>query len=182
MATASPASTRTNAAPSVDALFGKKVQPDKYAPTVPPESLAAALIVRYMGEQIIEYKKDGEDRRAKKQLFASRGGEGRWFSVFGSPNLNSQLRKVRTGGILLVKYRGKEPDELQRDVHVWDVAESTATLDQVRALRATPAWVEREESFELEFQVASDADKERMNTRRAAPPEPPPHTDDDLPF
>lgn len=185
---ASPGTTASTTGANTDksvsgAIFDRPIQPDKYAPTIPPEHLDEALIVKYEGEQTIEFTKDGETRRVKKHVFQSRGGEGAYFSVFGSPNLNSQLRKVRQGATLLIRYRGKEPDELGRDVHVWDVTGTTATTDHVRQLRATGPWVTRETLFELARQSAASAEKDRLASRRAGqPPEPPPHTDDDLPF
>jgi hypothetical protein len=168
-------------------LFGTAVEPDKPAPTVEYDALGRGAIVTHKGLRIIEFKKDGEDRKTKLHMFATRGGGGPWFSMFGTANLDSQLRKTRPGAVLLLRYAGKQPVEgSEQGQHVWEVRETAATAEQIAQLRARPEWVDRELLLDGAILAAATAEKTRRQNRAASSggggDAPPPHDDEDRPF
>lgn len=186
--------TDKDATPGADALtqqmFGRVLEPDRPAPTLDYDALRYGAIVVHRGIRVIEYKREGKDRKTKLHLFATRGGGGPWFSVFGTANLDSQLRKAKPGAVLLLQYAGKQPvgmpDQTEQEQHVWHVRETVATPAQVAQLRARPEWVERELALDTAIVAAAVAERERRNGNRAQESgtghdDAPPLDDGDLP-
>lgn len=167
-------------------LFGKQVTPDRPAPTLEYQALEdGGVIVKHEGIKVIEYKKDGRDRKTKLHMFSSKAGQGNWFSVFGNANLDSQIRKLsRPGVIFLLRYAGKQKLEgSDREQHMWEVAETSARLEQINQLRERDEWRTRELALDAAITAADRAELERRTSRdTSGEPAPPPHEDDDLPF
>jgi hypothetical protein len=168
-------------------LFGRTIEPDKPAPTLDYDSLRYGAIVTHKGIRVIEYQKDGKNRKTKLHMFATQGGLGPWFSVFGTANLDSQLRKARTGAVLLLRYAGKQKEAgSEQEVHMWEVRETTASPAMIQQLRERPEWRERELALEGAIGQAALAEQERRAQRSSGsgPDDeaPPPHDDNDRPF
>jgi hypothetical protein len=166
-------------------LFGKQLDPDKPAPTVDYDALKNGAIVTHQGYSVIEYKKDGQDRKTKLHMFATKGGIGGWFSVFGTANLDSQLRKARAGSIMLIRYAGKQkPDATsEQEQHMWEVRETAATPEQIVQLRERSEWRDRELALDAAIAAAAQAERERRESRQSGQGDgAPPHDDSDVPF
>lgn len=163
------------ATPRLPAFF-RTINPDESAPVVNRDDLHTGAIVRYVSTREVE----AMGRRSKLHVFYARGGEGVPFAVWGSSELDSQLRKLRGGtGIVFLRYNGKvtHPTMPGRTVHKWTVQEAIgAKLEHVRKVRAD--WAEQETVLDATIAAASDRDRARLEAGAAeAPPE-----DDDLPF
>lgn len=168
-------------------LFGRALEPDKPAPTLDYDSLRYGAIVTHKGIRVIEYKKDGQDRKTKLHMFATQGGIGPWFSVFGTANLDSQLRKARAGAVLLLRYAGKQKEPgSEQEVHMWEVRETSASAVMIQQLRERPEWKERELALEGAIRQAALAEQERRQQRSSGsgPDDDgaPPHDDNDRPY
>lgn len=164
-----------------DELFTQHVQPDRPAPTLERECLKVPQIVQYKGPRWIEYEKGGEAKKTKKQIFAAQGGTGPWFSVWGSMNLDSQLRQLRPGTLLRLTYLGQEEIDQDNKPHMWEVTATTATASAVAELRSRTPWPERERALLLDIERAQQEALARRDAARAVGEEPPP-PDDEPPF
>lgn len=176
-----PAASQLDGAKLTDALFSAPLEADKPAPTVNPEDLVQGAIVRKVGERPITWQKDGTTRRATIHLFANVANLDRWFSLFGSVNLDSQLRKVRDGAAILLRYVGKRPadDGSAKELHTWEIRQTMANPAQLQQLLATAEWAPRLEALDLAITQAAQREQERRATGQQ--PEAPPHTDADAP-
>ena len=172
--------TSTQAADAAtDAMFGHSITPDKPAPTLTPDDLKEGAIVRHEGARVVEYTRDGAKKTAKLHLFSSKGGEGDWFSLFGTAQLDSQLRKARAGVVILLKYLGKVKTPDGNEPHTWEVRPSSAGAEQIRKVRELD-WRDRETILDGQIKAAEAREKMRREVRQA--PAPAPAEDDDLPF
>jgi hypothetical protein len=164
-------------APKLPAFF-RTVNPDESAPVVTREELAQGVIVRFIGTRETDNRTTG--RKSRIHTFYARGGEGIPFAVWGSVELDSQLRKLRGGsGIVFLRYNGKveHPTMPGRTVHKWTVQEAVgAKLDHVR--KAREPFAEQEAALDAAVAAAAERDKARL---AAGAPDAPPE-DDDLPF
>jgi hypothetical protein len=166
--------------------FFRTINPDESAPVVDREALKAGAIVRYIGARDTENRTTG--RRSKIHTFYSEGGEGVAFAVWGSVELDSQLRKLRGGtGVVFLRYNGKVPHPTMPDrtVHKWTVSEAVnARLEHIRSAREP--YKEAEETLNGVIAAAAEADRQRM-LAQGGPGGPgyedvPPPPDDDTPF
>ena len=166
--------------------FGPEVQPDRPAPTIDRELLRQPQIVQYIGARVIEYKKNGEDKRTRKQVFASAGGNGPWFSLWGTMNLDSQLRQVKYGAIVRITYKGQEADAAGNQPHLFSVQVANGTRAQLDALRAQDEWAQAETWLRDQIEKQRADDMAKRDAARAdgaaSGDDVPPHDDADLPF
>ena len=168
------------APPKLPAFF-RTIQPDESAPVVGREDLAQGTIARFIGTRETDNRTTG--RKSRIHTFYARGGEGVPFAVWGSVELDSQLRKLRGGsGIVFIRYNGKVPHPTMpgRTVHKWTVQEALgAKLDHVR--KAREPFAEQEATLDATIAAAAERDKARLASLGSMD-EPPPPDDDDLPF
>ncbi len=163
-------------------IFTKRVEPDRPAPTLERELFTEPQIVQYKGVRFIEYKKDGEDRRTKKHLFAAAGGAGPWFSLWGSMNLDSQLRQLNAAAIIRLRYAGQIEERDGNKPHLFDVTATSASPAAIDQLRNVPEWKEREEWLAGRIAAALADDQAKRDAKRTAHDDgAPPHDDDDQP-
>lgn len=176
-----PAASQLDGAKLTDALFSAPLEADKPAPTVAPEDLVQGAIVRKVGERPITWQKDGGTRRATIHIFSSVANPDRWFSLFGSVNLDSQLRKVRAGAAVLLRYAGKMAlgDGSDRELHTWEIRQTMANPAQLQQLLGTAEWAPRLQALDLAITQAAQREAERRQLGQQ--PEAPPHTDADAP-
>ena len=162
--------------------FTQKVEPDKNAPTLDREVLRLSQIVQYKGVRFIEYDKDGATQKTRKHIFASQGGAGPWFSLWGSMNLDSQLRQLRPAAVFKLTYLGQEDLGENNKPFTWEVLTTSATPAQVDQIRQREPWPDHERQL-LEA-IARQAAEEhaRRDARRAAGDPAADAGDDDLPF
>ena len=162
------------------------VTPEARGVQVDREALATGVIVQHVGTRYV----DSDKARGFRHTFRTRGGlvGGMVFEIWGTAELNGMLKKLRPGVIMFLRYGGKvrHPDLPGADVHKWDVRDS-------RHSEVTPELREAikdngDAQFALEAVISDVREKERarFEQRRADAQargeEPPPHTDDDLPF
>jgi hypothetical protein len=166
------------APPRLPAFF-RTINPDESAPVVTREELGQGVIVRYIGTREVDNRSTG--RRSRIHTFYARGGEGVPFAVWGSVELDSQLRKLRGGsGVVFLRYNGKidHPTMPGRTVHKWTVQEALGAKAGHIA-KAREQFTEQEAALDAAIVSAAEADKARLAAGAAmdAPPD-----DDDLPF
>jgi hypothetical protein len=171
-------STGGNAAtPRLPAFF-RTINPDESAPVITREELAQGAIVRFIGTRETDNRTTG--RKSRIHTFYARGGEGVPFAVWGSVELDSQLRKLRGGsGIVFLRYNGKidHPTMPGRTVHKWTVQEALGAKAGHIA-KAREPFAEQEAALDASIAAAAERDKARLAAGAAdVPPE-----DDDLPF
>lgn len=158
--------------------FFRTVNPDESAPVVERAELSQGAIVRFIGTREVDNRQTG--RRSRIHTFYARGGEGVPFAVWGSVELDSQLRKLRGGtGIVFLRYNGKTEHATMpgRTVHKWTVHEAVgAKMEHVR--KAREQFAEQEAALDAAVAGAAERDKERLAAGAAEPPP----DDDDLPF
>lgn len=164
--------------PKLPAFF-RTINPDESAPMLTREDLAQGSIVRFIGTREVDNRSTG--RRSKIHTFYARGGEGVPFAVWGSVELDSQLRKLRGGaGVVFLRYNGKIPHPTMpgRTVHKWTVQEALGAKP-AHIAKAREGFVEQEAALDAAIAAAAEADKARLAAGAAmdAPPD-----DDDLPF
>lgn len=166
--------------PSADALFGRSVEPDKPAPIIEHSHLHAAVVVRHRSTRQVKTRTGGSTIHAFALGVAP---DAPWFSLWGSANLNSQLRKLRPGAVVLLRYAGQvtNPDETP-GAHQWEVRATSAPVAKIAEYLAGEDVAKRMRELTTIIERAGTEDRERRDARRAAN-EPPPHTDDDfIPF
>lgn len=164
-------------------IFTQRVEPDRPAASVNRELLRTPQIVKYIGPRYIEYEKDGAMQKTKKQLFQAQAGHGPWFAVWGTLNLDSQLRQLRLGALIRLRYLGQDENaEADRKPHLWEVSATSATPAAVDKLRAAEPWPSYEAQLLAGIEQAKAEDQARRDARQAAAEVPPPDQDDDLPF
>lgn len=160
--------------------FFRTINPDEAAPIVDRADLTGGVIVRYLGVREVPNRVTG--RTSRIHTFYARGGEGVPFAVWGSAELDSQLRKVRLApGIVFLRYNGKHPHPTMADrtVHKWTVQEAVgAKLEHVRKARAP--FADREAALDTVISEAAARDRERLAATGVT--DAPPPEDDDLPF
>jgi hypothetical protein len=181
-ATPAPASV-VDGARLTDALFSPPVEADKPAPMVNAEDLAQGAIVLKKGERPVKFRREGKERTTTVHIFASVAQPDRWFSLWGSQGLDSQLRKVRPGAALLLRYTGKRnlDDGTGREVHTWEIRQTSANPAQLQQLLGTAEWQPRVQALDLAITQATQREAERRAAGGSSEPEPPPHTDADAP-
>lgn len=175
-----PTGTPPPAAPPAPRLpaFFRTINPDESAPVVERAELAQGAIVRFIGTREVDNRQTG--RRSRIHTFYARGGEGVPFAVWGSVELDSQLRKLRGGtGIVFLRYNGKVDHATMpgRTVHKWTVQEAVGAKRE-HVQKAREAFTEHEAALDTAVAAAAERDKARL----AAGAELPPPEDDDLPF
>jgi hypothetical protein len=165
------------ATPKLPAFF-RTINPDESASVVGREDLAQGVIVRFIGTRDTDNRTTG--RKSRIHTFYARGGEGIPFAVWGSVELDSQLRKLRGGtGVVFLRYNGKIPHPTMpgHTVHKWTVQEALgAKLEHVR--KAREPFAEQEAKLDAAIGAAAERDKARL----AAGQQDTPPDDDDLPF
>lgn len=165
------------AAPKLPPYF-RTVNPDESAPIVDRSELSQGVIVKFIGTRKVDSHTPGR-RYSTIHTFYARGGEGLAFAVWGSTELDSQLRKLR-GNILYLRYGGKQPHATlpDRTVHKWAIQEALgARPEHIRKVRET--FADQEAALDVAIGAALERDKARMALGQ---PEAPPPEDDDLPF
>lgn len=163
--------------------FFRTVNPDESAPVIGREDLAQGAIVRFIGTRDTDNRTTG--RKSRIHTLYARGGEGVPFAVWGSVELDSQLRKLRGGaGIIFLRYNGKveHPTMPDRTVHKWTVREAVGVkLEHVR--KAREPFAEQEAALDAAIAAAAERDKARLAAAGpGAESDVPPPEDDDLPF
>lgn len=170
------------AAPKLPGYF-RTVNPDESAPVVDRAALTQGVIVRFIGTRRVENATQGPGRTSNIHTFYARGGEGIPFAVWGSQELDSQLRKLRGGtGIIFLRYNGKHPHATVpgHTVHKWSVQEALgAKLEHVR--KAREPFAEQEAALDKVIGDAAARDRERLAAAGIGGSDVPPE-DDDLPF
>lgn len=174
-----PTNAGAPAAPKLPAFF-RTIKPDEQAPVINRDDLRDGTIARYINTKTVEVT----GRKSHLHVFYARGGEGVPFGLWGSAELDSQLRKLRGGtGIVFIRYNGKQPHPSapDRTVHKWTVQEAVgAKLEHVRKAREPFA----EQESALDAVIAAAAERERARLAESGPglEQIPPPDDDDLPF
>jgi len=173
----SPPPAAPPATPRLPAFF-RTINPDESAPVVNRDDLTQGTIARFISTREVE----SMGRKSRLHVFYARGGEGVPFAVWGSAELDSQLRKLRGGaGIVFIRYNGKQPHPSMpgRTVHKWTVQEAVgAKLEHVRKVRAPFA----DQEAALDKVIAEAVERDRARLATSGTDEPPPPDDDDLPF
>lgn len=162
-------------------MFGRNVEADEPAPIIEREHLTQAAIVKHKGSRMVQVNGRSSMVHSFKLLGAPQGTP--WFSLWGSANLNSQLRKVKPGSTLLLRYIGQErnPDDTP-GAHKWDVKPSTVSDNMLQTYLQRPERVQLIRELATVAERALVADRERRQAARNESPAGPPHDDDDLPF
>jgi hypothetical protein len=175
-----PPASAVDGAKLTDALFGSPLEPDKPAPTVNVEDLAVGAIVYKMGERVVTFPREGKTRKATIHIFSPAYNRDRWFSLFGSANLDSQIRKVRPGAAILITYSGKHAldDGSGRELHTWQIRQTQANPAQLQQLLGTGEWQLKVQALDLAITQAAQREQERRAAGRS--PEAPPLTDADF--
>lgn len=175
-----PPASQVDGARLTDALFSPPLEADKPAPTINAEDLVSGAIVRKKGERLVKFKREGKDRQTTVHMFESAANPDRWFSLWGSQNLDSQLRKVKPGQAMLLRYNGKRTldDGTGREVHTWEIRVTSANPAQLQQLLGTADWQPRVQALDLAITQGAQREAERR-AAGSSEPEPPPHTDAD---
>lgn len=165
-------------------VFTQDIPADRPAVTLDRDVFRTPQIVQYKGPRWIEYEKDGSTQRTKKQLLATQAGHGPWVAIWGSMNLDSQLRKLKLGAVLRLRYLGVDDTvEGDRKPHLWEVTATTASMAQVDELRGKAPWPAYERALLDAVERAKAENLARRDAAHAATEEPPPPDDEDrLPF
>src|SRR4051812_12915355 len=160
--TPAPASV-VDGARLTEALFSPPLQADKPAPTINAEDLAGGAIVRKTGERPVAFKREGKDRKTTVHMFESVANPDRWFSLWGSQNLDSQLRKVKPGQAMLLRYTGKRAldDGSGRELHTWEVRVTSANPAQLQQLLGTAQWQPLVQQLDLAITQGAQREAER---------------------
>lgn len=167
------------AAPKLPPYF-RTVNPDESASIVAREELTQGAIVKFIGTRKVENR--GMGRMSTIHTFYARGGEGLPFALWGSSELDSQLRKLR-GSVVFLKYNGKHahPTVPDRTVHKWTVQEAVgARVEHIRKVRE--GFAEQEAALDAAIGAAVERDKARLAAGGPGLDEVPPPDDSDLPF
>lgn len=163
-----------------DTLNGwKDVKSELLAPTLAYDVLQRGMIVRYSATR----KLNAKGRGYTLHKFFSRGGTGQPFELWGAAELNGKVKALRPNAVIYLRYDGKKPDAEGQEVHTFTVREAPNSAN-------VPALVAQMQSaadaLDREIRLAMDRERDR---RRAASgrdewdgPEPPDHTDSDIPF
>lgn len=177
--------TQQQAAPqkTADDIIGgwRDVKSEQLAPTLAYEALSRGMIIRY-GET---RKVPSRGRTYTLHRFFSRGGQGQPFELWGAAELNGKLKAVRQNAVIYLRYDGKQPapDNPGQEVHTFTVREAPARADVNALLEQMRAAAD---GLDREIRLAADRERERRrdnsNQQGRADVEPPPHSDDDLPF
>lgn len=170
--------TQQDTKSGIDALFGGNVPPDRTAPMLEREHLERPIVVRHKGTRAVKTN----NGMSTIHTFSLVAAEDKWFSLWGSANLNSQIRKLKPGAVLQLGYTGQVTnDDGTPGAHQWLVRPSTATLQSIVAYLGRPDEVKRTAELVEAIDRAQAADRERR-AARAGGPDGPPHDDDDMPF
>lgn len=178
-----PPASNIDGARLTEALFSPPLEADKPAPTINAEDLTAGAIVRKKGERLVSFKREGQPRKTTVHIFESAANPDRWFSLWGSQNLDSQLRKVKPDQAMLLQYLGKRTldDGTAREVHTWQIRVTSANPAQLQQLLGTAEWTQRVQALDLAITAGAQREAERRALTGSSEPEPPPHTDQDAP-
>lgn len=172
---------------ATDTIKGfNQVTPDARGAQIDKDALRTGVIVRHVGTRYV----DSDKARGFRHTFKTRGGMngGMLFEIWGTTELNSMLKKLRSGVILYLRYGGKEPhpDLPGADVHKWDVRDSRHADVTPELREAITDNAAAQSSLEDLISVAKQKERDRFEQQRDAArargEEPPPLTDDDLPF
>lgn len=149
------------------------------APTLEYDDLTRGMIVRYKGVRKFTAR---DNKSYAVHQFVSRAGTGQPFELWGAAQLNGKLRPLKAPVIVYLRYDGKQPSPEQPDqeVHTFTVRTPPSGTNVTQALgqMATAA-----DALDRSIRLALERDRERRQANRAGgEPEPPPHTDSDLPF
>lgn len=184
--TAAPAAAAapSTAAPQRDpeaALFGRNVEADEPAPIIEREHLKAGALVKHKGSRTVMVSGRSSVVHSFKLLGAPAGTP--WFSLWGSANLNSQLRKVKSGTTMLLRYVGQQRnDDDSPGAHQWEVRPSTVSDNMLVQYLQRPERVQLIRELATVCERALTDDRERRKAHQNDNPAGPPHDDDDLPF
>lgn len=174
--------TTTTTTPTVDALFGRTLEADKPAPMIEREQLRAGAVVRHKSARTVKTSSGNSVVHSFELLAAPEGTP--WFSLWGSANLNSQLRKAKPGAVLLLRYLGQDTNaDNTPGAHQWEVKPSTAPAASVQLYLSSGDRPRAVRDFATIIDQAQAAERERRASRRSDAPAAPEHTDDDfIPF
>lgn len=163
------------------ALFGRNVEADEPAPIIERAFLAPGAIVKHKGSRTVMVSGRSSMVHSFKLLGAPAGTP--WFSLWGSANLNSQLRKVKPGSTLLLRYVGQQRnDDDSPGAHQWEVKPSTVSDNMLGQYLQRPERVHLIRELATVCERALTDDRERRKAQQNDNPAGPPHDDDDLPF
>lgn len=163
-------------------MFGRNLEADAPAPIIEREHLKAGAVVQHKGTHQVKTANGPSVKHTFRLVGAPDNTP--WLALWGSANLNSQLRKAKPGSVLLLRYRGQDnnPDG-SPGAHLWDVKPSNVSLPQLLKYLESPERQTAIRELATVIQRAHEADRERRQAQReSSSPFGPPHDDDDIPF
>lgn len=123
-------------------------------------ALTHGVILQFRGTRRFD-RKDG-DGQTVVHTFLARAGDGTRFSLFGTAQLDSKLRGIRSGGIVWLSYGGKKTIDGQ-EAHDWNVSDGgRLTADALTVLRKHSG--KEEAALDVAIAAAQKANSERSNS------------------
>ena len=121
-------------------------------------ALTHGVILQFRGTRKFD-RKDGPGQTVV-HTFLARAGDGERFSLFGTAQLDSKLRAIRTGGVIWLSYGGKKAIDGQ-ETHDWTVSDGgRLTADALTVLRKHS--VKEEAALDVAIAAAQKANSERI--------------------
>lgn len=148
------------------------------APTLEYDELTRGMIVRYLGIRKFTAR---DQKTYNLHKFVSRAGTGQPFELWGAAQLNGKLRPLKVPALVYLRYDGKQPstENPDQEVHTFTVKLPPSGTDVRAALAAMQSAAD---ALDRSIRIALERDRDRRQANRSGEPEPPAHTDDDLPF
>lgn len=154
-----------DASPSLNALFGENLPADRPAPIIERALLDLGFAVRHQNTRQVKTNNGVSTIHAFSLLGISKDAP--WFSLWGSANLNSQLRKAKPGAVLYLRYAGQVlNDDGTPGAHQWKVKPSTAAPAAISAYLSGSSIRARVDDLTTAIAAALMADRERRALRR----------------